>query len=53
MANAQAAVAAMLAMYDQDNRLAVRWEQRFARTNVFPFGLSRKHRGLLRTYFGE
>lgn len=54
-ANAQAAVAAMLAMYDRDNRLAVRWEQRFARprTNVFPFGLSRKHRELLRTYFGK
>ena len=54
-ANAQAAVAVVLAMYDRDNRLAVRWEQRFAhpRTKVFPFGLSRKHRELMRTYFRE
>jgi hypothetical protein len=53
--NAQAAVAVMLAMYDRDSRLAVRWEQRFAhrRTNVFPFGLSRKYRELMRTYFRE
>jgi hypothetical protein len=54
-ANAQAAVAAMLEMYDRHNRLAVRWGERFAhpRTRAFPFGLSRKHRELIRTYSGE
>jgi hypothetical protein len=55
LANAQAAVTTMLAVYDRDGRLAARWEERFAhpRTNVFPFGLSRKHRELMRTYFRE
>jgi hypothetical protein len=50
-----AAVIAMLAAYDRDQRLAARWEERFAnaRTNNFPFGISLKYRELLRTYFTE
>jgi hypothetical protein len=50
-----AAVIAMLAAYDWDQRLAARWEERFAnaRTNNFPFGISSKYRELLRTYFTE
>jgi hypothetical protein len=50
-----AAVIAMLAAYDRDQRLAVRWEEQFtnARTNNFPFGISLKYRKLLRTYFTE
>jgi hypothetical protein len=54
LTNARAAVAVMLEMYDRDNRLAVRWEERFAhpRTSVFPFGLSRRQQELMRTYFG-
>src|SRR6516165_5057734 len=36
-----ASVIALLAAYDRDQRLAARWEERFAngRTNNFPFGL--------------
>jgi hypothetical protein len=50
-----AAVIAMLAAYDRDQRLAARWEERFAnaRVNNFPFGISLKYRKLLRTYFTE
>jgi hypothetical protein len=48
-----AGVIALLAAYDRDQRLAARWEERFAsaRTNKFPFGISLTYRNLLRTYF--
>jgi hypothetical protein len=50
-----ARVVALLATYDRDQRLAGRWEERFAnrRTNNFPFGISVTYRNLLRTYFTE
>ena len=50
-----ASVVALLAAYDRDQRLAMRWEERFAnaRTNNFPFGISSTYRKLLRTYFTE
>ena len=50
-----ARVIALLAAYDRDQRLAMRWEERFAnaRTNNFPFGISSTYRKLLRTYFTE
>ena len=53
--NAHAAVATMLAAYDQNARLAARWEQRFAhsRTSAFPFGLTRAQKKLMQTYLSE
>jgi len=44
-----------LGEYDRDQRLAARWEERFAnaRTNNFPFGVSSTYRNRLRTYFTE
>ena len=50
-----ARVIAMLETYDRDQRLAARWEERFAnaRTNNFPFGISPTYRNLLRIYFTE
>jgi len=50
-----ARVIALLAIYDRDQILAARWEERFAnrRTNNFPFGISVTYRNLLRTYFTE
>jgi hypothetical protein len=50
-----ASVIALLAAYDGDQRLAARWEGRFAnaRTNNFPFGLNPTYRNRLRTYFTE
>jgi hypothetical protein len=50
-----AGVIALLAAYDRDQRLAARWEERFAdaRTSKFPFGISSTYRNLLRTYFTE
>lgn len=52
---AAAAVVAMLAAYDRDDRLAMRWEQRFtnSRTIRFPFGLGLAHQRYMRTYFRE
>jgi hypothetical protein len=45
----------VLAAYDRDQRLATRWEERFAnaRSDNFPFGISLTYRHLLRTYFTE
>ena len=50
-----ARVVALLATYDGDQRLAARWEERFAnrRANNFPFGISVTYRNLLRVYFTE
>jgi hypothetical protein len=50
-----ARVIALLEAYDRDQRLAARWEERFAngRTSNFPFGISLTYRNLLRTYFTE
>jgi hypothetical protein len=50
-----AGVIALLAAYDRDQRLAARWEERFAnaQTNKFPFGISLTYRNFLRTYFTE
>jgi hypothetical protein len=52
---AVARVIALLEVYDRDQRLAARWEERFAnaRTNNFPFGISPTYRNLLRAYFTE
>jgi hypothetical protein len=52
---AVARVIALLEVYNRDQRLAARWEERFAnaRTNNFPFGISLTYRNLLRTYFTE
>ena len=52
---ATAAVLKVLAAYDRDQRLATRWEERFAnaRSNNFPFGISSTYRQLLRSYFTE
>jgi hypothetical protein len=52
---AVARVIALLEAYDRDQRLAARWEERFAnaRTNNFPFGISATCRNILRTYFTE
>jgi hypothetical protein len=52
---ATAAVLKVLAAYDRDQRLATRWEERFAnaRSDNFPFGISLTYRHLLRTYFTE
>ena len=48
-------VIALLETYDRDQRLAARWEERFAnaRTNNIPFGISPTYRNLLRIYFTE
>jgi len=48
-----AGVITLLAAYDRDQRLATRWEERFAsaRTNNFPFGVNPTYRNRLRTYF--
>jgi hypothetical protein len=48
-------VIALLEAYDRDQRLAARWEERFAnaRTNNFPFGISPRYRNRLRAYFTE
>jgi hypothetical protein len=50
-----ACVIALLEAHDRDQRLAARWEERFAnaRTNNFPFGISPTYRHLLRAYFTE
>ena len=50
-----AAVVRMLAVYDQEPRLAARWEERFAegRSNAFPFALSPAYRKILRAYLTE
>jgi hypothetical protein len=52
---AVARVIALLEVYDRDQRLAARWEERFAnaRMNNFPCGISPTYRNLLRTYFTD
>jgi hypothetical protein len=47
-----AGVIALLAAYDRDQRLAARWEERFAspQMSTFPFGLRESHRRILRAY---
>jgi len=47
-----AAVLKVLAAYDRDQRLAARWEERFAspQMSTFPFGLRESHQRILRAY---